>query len=129
MTPQEILEKLSKQIGITIQFNELGLCRLRFDKQFIVDFETTDDNNAMYIYCALGQLPEKERGARFLHAAMQAHYLGRESGQCCFGLDGNTVTLFMRYECAAAEHNDLYARLEEFLDTAEHWTKELQNSN
>lgn len=128
MNQHEIMERLSQQMGITVKFNEMGLCRLRFDKKFIVDFETADDETAMYIYCSLGPLPEQNQNARILQRMMQAHYLGRESGQCCFGLDGSNVMLFMRYEFAGAKDNDLYTLLEEFLDTADFWTKELQNN-
>lgn len=128
MNQHEIMENLSRQIGITIKFNEMGLCRLRFDKKIIVDFETADDEKSMYVYCCLGQLPESSQNARILQRMMQAHYLGRESGQCSFGLDGSNVMLFMRYEFAGAKDNDLSALLEEFLDMADFWTKELQNN-
>lgn len=127
MNHHEILQSLSGQIGIQLAFNESGLCRLRFDKQFIVDMEVSDDGQSIYIYCSLGSLPDTDRGNTLLRKMMRAHCLGRETQNTVFGLDGENVMAFMRFETAGADGQSLYNELEAFMDTVELWNSELKN--
>lgn len=127
MNHHEILESLSSQTGIRLAFNESGLCRLRFDRQFIVDMEVSDDERSIYIYCSLGPLPDTEQGNALLRKMMRAHCLGRETQNTAFGLDNENVMAFMRFETAGADGQSLYSELEAFMDTVEHWNNELKN--
>ena len=126
MTQHEAMEALSLQTGIRLEFNDNGLCRLRFDGRFIVDMEVTDDETAIYLYCRLGRLPAAERGRELMQRMMHAHCLGRESGRTIFGLDDDDVLAFSRVELTGAGENTLYTALEEFLDVVAAWTDEIQ---
>ena len=123
MTQHEMIEALSRQTGTPLAFNDRGLCRLRFDGRFVVDLEVTDDETAIYLYSRLGELPAGERGNQLLEKMMQAHCLGRESGNTLFGLDGKDVMAFARVELAGAQENTLYTALEAFLDVLAVWTE------
>ena len=126
MTQHEAMEALSQQTGITLAFNDRGLCRLRFDGRFVVDMEVTDDETAIYLYSRLGMLPAGDYGKEVLERMMRAHCLGRESGKVCFGLDDNAVMAFARVELAGAEERTLYTELEAFLDVLAAWVDVLQ---
>ena len=125
MTHHEAMEALSQQTGTKLAFNDMGLCRLRFDGRFIVDMEVTDDETAIYLYCRLGSLPAGEQGRELMERMMRAHCLGRESGRTCFGLDDGAVMAFVRVELAGAEERTLYTELEAFLDVLAIWADEL----
>lgn len=126
MTQHEAMEALSRQTGTVLAFDERGLCRLRFDGRFVVDLEVTDDEKAIYLYCCLGPLPAGDRGRQLLERMMQAHCLGRESGNTIFGLDDDkTIMAFARVELACAAEDALYTGLEDFLDVLEAWADDL----
>ncbi len=127
MTHQEAIEALSQQTGTKLSFNEMGLCRLRFDGRFIVDMEVTDDENAIYLYSRLGSLPADEQGRELMKKMLRAHCLGRDSGKTCFGLDDDEIMAFVRVELSGAEEQTLYTEIEAFLDILAVWSDEFQN--
>lgn len=127
MTYQEAIEALSQQTGTKLAFNEMGLCRLRFDGRFIVDMEVTDDEDAIYLYSRLGSLPADAQGRELMEKMLKAQCLGRDSGKTCFGLDEGEIMAFVRVELAGAEEKTLYTELEAFLDTLAVWSEEFQD--
>ena len=127
MTHHEAMEALSQQTGTKLAFNDMGLCRLRFDGRFIVDMEVTDDETAIYLYCRLCSLPAGEQGRKLMERMLRAQCLGRESGKTCFGLDDGVIMAFVRVELAGAEEKTLYTELEAFLDVLAVWSDLLQD--
>lgn len=125
LTPQEVLNALSVRTGIRLTFNELGLCRLRFDGRFIVDMETSDDGAAVFLYSDLGPLPAGEYGKILLKDMMRAHCLRRETGNTVFGLEHDNILAFKYVSLAEAGEDILYNELEDFLDTLEAWSDKI----
>ncbi len=126
MTSNEALDALARKSGIALTFNEMGLCRLRFDERYIVDLEVSDDERAIFIYSRLGPLPYGDAGRELMEKAMRAHAFGRETGKTVFGIIQDDFVAFVRVELEGAEDDVLYTELENFLDVLSVWTDELR---
>lgn len=130
MSYKEDLQKLLKEFGATIELNDLSLdeeqrCNLFFD-EIPVSIELSSDEKYVYMYSYIGDVPLAD-SETFGLKLLEANYLYLNTHRCSLGVHGTSrkVALIYHERMRGLELPDFESALEEFINTAEYWMKNL----
>lgn len=122
MTPQELMQAYGQSIGMSsLVLNENGLARLRFDGLCTVDFEEDAEQAGLHIYANMGGIEGNNVASEYLFRRMlQAHFLGRETGGACYGINetgetGDELNVFQHVLTAGMTVEDFTLTLQLFV--------------
>lgn len=130
MAYKEDLQKLLKEFGTNIGLGDLSLdeddrCNLFFD-EIPVSIELSPDGKYVYMYSYIGDVPLADSEALGLKL-LKANYLYLNTNKCSLGLHQveHKVALICHERMKGLELHDFESALEEFINTAEYWIKNL----
>ena len=96
----DALAELGALLGLgRLAFNEFGLCRVQFDGELTVDFESADEGATLYLSGSLGALPDS---AEICQTLLHANFLGEGTGGAAFAWDRDRGELLLHRSLAAA---------------------------
>ncbi len=131
MNLKDIIAELGKQMGLdNVKLDENGLCRLVFDKNYIVDIEEAEDKKTVHIYSAIGIIPLEGKEALYTKI-LEANLFGQGTGGATFAIDPNLseVILFKSLNIEKTDYQDFANELEEFVNWVATWTEKIKSSD
>lgn len=128
MNLKDILAELGKQIGLDdVKLDENGLCRLVFDKNYIVDIEEAEDKKTVHIYSPICIIPTEGKEALYA-TILEANLFGQGTGGATFAIDQNLneVLLFRTLDIEKTDYQDFANELEEFVGWVATWMEKIK---
>ena len=125
MALKQYIEQLSTEMGLeqALEAKEDGSYSLHLEPNIDVILRE-NPTSGIKLQTTLADLP-KTQTEEYLLRAMAANLFGRETGEAALGLDaeGKKVIL-VDFLSEHASYPAFYARIEEFVNYAEAWTRE-----
>ena len=124
---QALLKEFGSRIGIEgLSLDRNGFCCLFFD-DIAVNVEVPADSDQVFFYVNLGEIP-RANAAELFEKLLEANHLYRKTAGGTIGIDKAADVISLAYQCPiqVLDIGRLEKILENFVNTAEFWLKELR---
>ena len=123
---EDLIAGLGQKLGLSVELNEEGACRLVFEDKYTVDIQVQEgQENRFYLLSTVGQAeaPTEER----LRTLLDANLFGQGTGEAALAFDPDMEEIVLQ-RCFDARYVDLgqlMGALEEFVNVVASWTERL----
>jgi hypothetical protein len=131
MNLHDALAELGAQVGLPeLTLNEEGTCRVVFDDQLAVTFESVEDGRFLHLSAVVLTAEEVESQPGHLETLLHANVLGIATGGAYFSLEEGTgeVLLERALEMAACDGVAFMSAVESFVNHLEAWKAQLASN-
>ncbi len=131
MDINSILLELGKQMGLeNLKLDQNRVCRLVFDKKYIVDIEATEDEKIVHIYSTIAPIPPENK-EQFYELFLEANLFGKGTGGATFGINKMESELMFTRAIAmdTCDYQEFVNILENFVNHVESWMTSIENGS
>jgi len=122
----DLIAGVAQQLGLTMELNDEGACRLVFEDKYTVDIQVEEDQkNRFYFLSTVGQAEAPTEAQ--LRTLLDANLFGQGTGEAALAYDPDMEEIALQ-RCFDARYVDLgqlMAALEEFVNIVASWTERL----
>jgi Tir chaperone protein (CesT) family len=123
---KDLIAGVAQQLGLTMELNDEGACRLVFEDKYTVDIQVEEDQeNRFYFLSTVGQAEGPTEAQ--LRNLLDANLFGQGTGEAALAYDPDMEEIVLQ-RCFDARYVDLgqlMAALEEFVNIVASWTERL----
>lgn len=131
MDINSILLELGHQMGLdNLKLDQNRVCRLVFDKKYVVDIEATEDEKVVHIYSTITAIPAEGK-ERFYETFLEANLFGKGTGGATFGINKmeNELMLTRAINMETCDYQEFVNILESFVNHVESWMTNIENGS
>ena len=131
MDINSILLELGHQMGLeNLKLDQNRVCRLVFDKKYVVDIESTEDEKIVHIYSTITSIPPEHK-EKFYETFLEANLFGKGTGGATFGINKmeNELMLTRAIGMDTCDYQEFVNILESFVNHVESWMTNIENGS
>jgi Tir chaperone protein (CesT) family len=125
----DLIAGMAQRLGLSIELNDEGSCRLVFEEKYAVDFQVQEsEQNRFYISSTVGGAEEPSEAE--LRTLLDANLFGQGTGEAvlCVDWDLGEILLQRSFDVRFINLDQLMAAREEFVNIVASWTERLAKS-
>lgn len=131
MNLSELLTELGCKINIDdLALDENNICRLVFDDRIVIDMESLEEEEALFIYTPICRIPSKGE-LKFYKNMLSANAFCRETGNGFLSLDTESDTIMLQEKIIydGLSFTAFFNRFEIFVVCAEKWKNRVETAD
>lgn len=122
----QILYDLGKEIGLDLYPDEHRICQLNYKDLFSIQLHYDEAKEQVLIATFLCEVPAGKFREKLLIASLKSNHAYPRIGTLAYSERNNQLTLFDYVSSKSLKPNELFSRLEPFIDKAKAWKEAVE---
>jgi Tir chaperone protein (CesT) family len=125
----DLIAGMAQRLGLSVELNEEGACRLVFEDKYTVDIQVMEDQENRFFFTSAVAQAEAPSEAE-LKTLLDANLFGQGTGEAALAYDPDMeeIVLQRSFDARFIDVDQLMAALEEFVNIVASWTERLGES-